>query len=116
MTEEIINGVDVTGCRHLKNDGIKKPICRSGGCIGVYNSCLCEDNTDCDYKQLMRLEQENKDFEILAKSLYKRIEELEKENEALAFRERLYKADYEASEQENKELRCEVEQLRQQLK
>lgn len=54
---------------------------------------------------IKRLEQENKYFEILVKSLYKRIEELEKENEALAFRERLYKADYEASEQENKELK-----------
>ncbi len=63
MTEEIIvDGVNVAGCRHLKNDGIKKPICRSGGCIGVYNSCLCEDNRDCDYKQLKRLEQENKEL------------------------------------------------------
>ena len=56
-------------------------------------------------EQLQRLKQENDNFETLAKSLYKRIEELEKENEALAFRERLYKADYEASEQENKELK-----------
>jgi DNA repair exonuclease SbcCD ATPase subunit len=55
-------------------------------------------------KRLQELKQENKDFEILAKSLYKRIEELEKENEALVFREMLYKADYEASEQENKEI------------
>ena len=61
------------------------------------------DNEVTELKdKLKRLEQENKDFEILVKSLYKRIEELEKENEALAFRERLYKADYEASEQENK--------------
>ena len=63
MTKEIIiDGVDVAGCRHFKDDGIKKPICRSGGCVAVYRSCLCEDNADCDYKQLKRLEQENKEL------------------------------------------------------
>ena len=63
-------------------------------------------DTFIDLNTYKRLEQENKDFEILAKSLYKRIEELEKENEALVFREILYKADYEASEQENKALQA----------
>ena len=54
----IVNGVDVSGCRHLKNDGIKKPICRGGGCTAIYKSCLCVNNTDCDYKQLARKTQE----------------------------------------------------------
>lgn len=54
----MIDGVNVSGCRHLKNDGIKKPICRSGGCIAIYKSCLCAKNTDCDYKQLARKTQE----------------------------------------------------------
>jgi regulator of replication initiation timing len=62
-------------------------------------------------KVIEELEQENKDFEVLAKSLYKRIEELEKENEALAFRERLYKADYEASEQEKKQMKSALEEI-----
>ena len=53
-----LDGVDVSGCRHLKNDGIKKPICRGGGCIGIYKSCLCANNTDCDFKQLARKTQE----------------------------------------------------------
>ena len=65
--------------------------------------------------EIKRLEQENKDFEILAKSLYKRIEELEKENEALAFRERLYKADYKASEQENI-YRSALEEIKEKIK
>ena len=118
----IIDGVNVAGCDFVS---------KIGGCDS-YTDGVCEGH-NCEHKQLKRLEQdskqltqwldearnnadfwcnkctslvqENKDFEILAKSLYKRIEELEKENEALAFRERLYKADYEASEQENRELR-----------
>lgn len=61
--------------------------------------------------EILRLKQENDNFETLAKSLYKRIEELEKENEALAFRERLYKDDYEASEQENEELKVYIKNL-----
>lgn len=94
VKEIYIDGVNVAGCVRLQDDKISCDL--AGECKGWEN---------CYYKQLQRLEQENKDFEILAKSLYKRIEELEKENEALAFRERLCKADYEASEQENKELK-----------
>lgn len=60
--EIIIDGVNVAGCKHLKYDGIKKPICRSGGWVSVYQSCLCSGNTECDYKQLQRLRQENADL------------------------------------------------------
>lgn len=108
MTEEIIvDGVDVAGCGAYKDKH-----CKDKTSIMFCDTNLCSNYPYCYYKQLKRLEQENKNFEILAKSLYKRIEELEKENEALAFRERLYKADYEASEQENKELKKIKEQLK----
>jgi predicted RNase H-like nuclease (RuvC/YqgF family) len=111
MTEEIIvDGVNVAGCKFLEeavryNNNAVCSCTDVRDCEGDLFIECCGEKPNCYYKQLKRLEQENKDFEILAKSLYKRIEELEKENESLAFRERLYKADYEASEQENKELK-----------
>lgn len=95
MTEEIIID-ECFNCKKKKDIGDNWRTCKLK-CSYKYK------RKENDY--ITHLEQENKDFEILAKSLYKRIEELEKENEALAFRERLYKADYEASEQENKELK-----------
>lgn len=77
MTEEIIiDDVKVNECRHFKYDGIKKPICRSGGCVAVYHSCLCEDNKDCDYKQLKLLERENKDLYEEKNCLHKIIDRL----------------------------------------
>ena len=81
MTEEIIiDGINVAGCRHLKNNGIKNPICWSGGCISAYNSCLCKDNIDCDYKQLIRLEHENKVNLSRAKDLNTELQRLTDEN------------------------------------
>lgn len=101
MTEEIRLPTEVLNCDYFNRN-------RGFNC---YKGKNCTEVPDCYYRQLKRLEQENKDFEMLAKSLYKRIEELEKENEALAFRERLYKADYEASEQENIELKEKIIEL-----
>ena len=75
MSDEqiIIDGVDVSGCLAFKYDGIiKKPICRSGGLKSAYNSCLCAENIDCDYKQLKRKEQE---CEALKFFLKQKIEE-----------------------------------------
>ena len=95
MTEKIELTTEVLNCDYFNRN-------RGFNC---YKGKNCTEVPDCYYRQLKRLEQECKDFEILAKSLYKRIEELEKENEALAFRERLYKTGYKASEQENKELK-----------
>ena len=54
--------IDVSKCKHYKYDGIKKPLCRSGGCTGVYKSCLCVENTDCYYKQLQQLKAENEEL------------------------------------------------------
>lgn len=76
--------IDVSECKHLKKDDKKKPICKSGGCLRVYRSCLCEENIDCDYRQLKRLEFENK----------------------------LLRADYEASEDENEKLKEALEEIK----
>lgn len=94
MTEKIELTTEVLNCDYFNRN-------RGFNC---YKGKNCMEAPDCYYRQLKHLEQENKDFEILAKSLYERIEELEKENEALAFRERLYKTGYKASERENKEI------------
>lgn len=68
MTEEIINGVDVSECEYLEKS---IPIDCS------IANCFCYENKNCYYKQLKRLEFENK----------------------------LLKADYEASEAENVKLK-----------
>ena len=57
--------IDVSKCKHYRYDGIKKPLCRSGGCTGVYKSCLCVENTDCDYRQLQQLKAENEELRNL---------------------------------------------------
>lgn len=75
--------IDVSGCEHFIKYDKKKPICRSGGCQRVYKSCLCAENIDCHYRQLKRLEFENK----------------------------LLKADYEASEAENAKLKEKLEKI-----
>lgn len=48
MEEIIIDGVDVTGCEHRFDDNL----------CALLDQYFCED-TDCYYKQLKRLEQEN---------------------------------------------------------
>lgn len=86
----IIDGIDVSECKHLKYDGIKKPICRSGGCTSVYKNCLCIENKDCDYKQLKRLQAENEKLKQVAndsiieqEKLIAKVNELQAENERL---------------------------------
>lgn len=92
MTEEIIiDGVDVSGCKHLKYDDIKKPICKSGGCTGVYKSCLCEDNLDCYYKQLKRTQKEIEKYSAINEQETKDYAELKKENEQLKEENKHYK-------------------------
>lgn len=92
MTEEIlIDGINVAGCEYMLNNKIKgkqhcpakaMPYAKETSCIcrksidTPYN--FCKHNPDCHYKQLKRLE-----FEL-----------------------KITKADYEASEQENKELKA----------
>lgn len=48
MEEIIIDGVDVTGCEHRFDDNL----------CALIDQYFCEDS-DCYYKQLKRLEQEN---------------------------------------------------------
>lgn len=69
MTDKqtIIDGVDVSGCVALKDDGIKKPLCRAGGITSVYKSCLCADNPNCYYKQLALKEQECEELKVEVK-------------------------------------------------
>ena len=82
MTDKqtIIDGVDVSGCVALKDDGIKKPLCRAGGITSVYKSCLCADNPNCYYKQLKRKEQE---CEEIRNKLNSNIERMNEQNEKL---------------------------------
>ena len=94
----MIDGVDVGGCRHLKCDGIKTLICRSGGCMDVYKSCLCVKNTDCDYKQLARKTQELEQYKKSKQASY---ESMQREwNEATL---------------ENRKLNLECEELKKEL-
>lgn len=67
MTEEIIiDGVNVAGCEKLGETidgitcGLGKRIRFANEIITKHN--LCEDNPNCHYKQLKRLEQENKEL------------------------------------------------------
>ena len=64
MTEEIIiDGVDVAGCDGLNKNSLPLKQCdllqfktKDGGIAGRW----CTDHSNCYYKQLKRLEQENK--------------------------------------------------------
>lgn len=72
MTEEIIiDGVDVAGCCKCYNVE-QKILCGASG--------ICANNPNCYYKQLKRLEQENKklkeEIQILNKDSYTRLREM----------------------------------------
>ena len=72
MTEEIINGVDVSGCGFLDNNRTTK-LLLCNECNSNFEAMECKDYHDCYYKQLKRLELENaklkKENEILQTSL-----------------------------------------------
>jgi septation ring formation regulator EzrA len=51
MDKVIIDGVDVSECKHFYSD----EMCDSEQTL----SCVCVKNKECEYKQLKRLEQEN---------------------------------------------------------
>jgi len=73
MTEEIIiDGVNVAGCKYYT------PTCVSTHLWGALTkSNKCEDNPNCYYKQLKRLEQENKELKIYIESNKQQVEEAE---------------------------------------
>lgn len=76
MTEEIIiDGVDVAGCEFYLQD--EKHSCDLSF-INQEELCKCDDVQDCTYKQLKRLEQENKELKA---ELNKIIDEREKKIE-----------------------------------
>lgn len=74
MTEEIIvDGVDVAGCEFCKPSPLykKEYSCHCRGYIqdnGLHAHLSCEHNPYCYYKQLKRLEQENKELRTEIKS------------------------------------------------
>lgn len=83
--EIIINGVNVRGCdcyikEQLIPNNLKggyhhyKQLCESGMNSCEHYTFYCEDNPNCYYKQLKRLEQENKQLEALYET-YKELEE-----------------------------------------
>lgn len=76
MTEEIIiDGISVAGCEHINALGKKIK------CV-ILQDDVCEitpycEGYDCYYKQLKRLEQENKDLKIYIESNKQQVEEVE---------------------------------------
>lgn len=84
MTEKgvIIDGVDVSGCKYFQIEA--NTIYPKAHYCGSTFYRFCEDGDNCIYKQLKRLEFENK----------------------------LLKADYEASEEENKKLKNTLELIK----
>jgi predicted RNase H-like nuclease (RuvC/YqgF family) len=77
MSETIINGIDVSECEHHYTNPVNGTIYH--GCaiyeqvneLGYSQDTLCEQNPDCYFKQLKRLQEENEE-------LKKRCEELDK--------------------------------------
>lgn len=101
--EKIIDGVDVSKCK-LYDYGI----CASEMAINLN----CEDNKDCYYKQVKRLEKENeqlkkenKELTIHPVTAHYDIKRLKEEKEALQSSINLLKKDFEQLEQENEELK-----------
>ena len=82
----IIDGVDVSECGFLDNH-CKTKLLLCEECNSDFAAMECKDYHDCYYKQLKRLEFENK----------------------------LLKADYEASEEENKKLKQALERIKEVL-
>jgi len=93
MTEEIIiDGVDVAGCGYFYETDKECNICGMGT-DGEDTFCRdCKDNSNCYYKQLKRLEQENRELrkaneisieKVTVTAEAKRLQELEQENKEL---------------------------------
>lgn len=100
MSEEIINGIDVSECEHHYTNPVNGVIYH--GCaiyeqineLGYSQDTLCEQNPNCYYKQLKRLEQE---LDIKEKMLDKfmigsgeTLEKLQQENEGLKAKNKNY--------------------------
>ena len=129
MTEEIIiDGVNVAGCEFAVkpiNDNRIKCHCVKGllQINKMYEqpmNGLCKDNPNCYYKQLKRLEQENKE---LKEKIIKLSEEkghlivenntLKEKNEGLKIKHQRYR---ECSMQLNKKYKSALEEIREKIK
>ena len=113
----LINGVNVAGCEFYLQD--EKYSCDLSF-INQEELCKCDDVQDCTYKQLKRLEQENKELSFaIEKCLENAGIECDDEEQALRSLPMLGNAHYkvlvekEALEQENKELKAETLQWKQ---
>ena len=119
MTEEIIiDGVNVAGCTYFQQED-DEYTCGAEECNGAVVGCRACDN--CYYKQLKRLEQENKDLKkqiesdkglitVGGKQQYEylqKIDELEQENKEL----QEYKIEHKYSNAEYRQEREAVIQL-----
>lgn len=104
--EIYIDGVDVAECGYFYDEDKECSICGMGT-DGEDTFCKnCEDNSNCYYKQLKRLEQENARLKNeRTADLVRQIDELKAENEWLKFKLDTVEADYEASEIEIEDLK-----------
>lgn len=115
MTEEIINGIDVSECCFYNNGKCDNP-------NGM--ACNCINNAICYFKELKRLEQENKELrkaneisieKVTVTAEAKRLQELEQENKELKIYIESNKQQVEEAEMlvmDNDRLQQEVENLK----
>ena len=77
----IINDVEVEGCKYLRKNN-QMYLCTA--CNSGKGSPYCEYEKDCYFKQLQRLEKENKELQELKDEDSLRVVQLIKENKELA--------------------------------
>jgi len=118
MTEEIIDGIDVSGC-YWK--------CKDGDCVMYYadlssdnNEIVygfnCEDNPNCYYKQLQRakreLQEQKEKYEILKKTLENHEPILKCIDASVKVENMELKEANEELQAENEKLKTEIEELK----
>lgn len=82
MSEEIINGIDVSECEHHYTNPVNGIIYH--GCaiyeqineLGYSQDTLCEQNPNCYFKQFKRLQEENEELKARFNELYNNAEQL----------------------------------------
>lgn len=92
MSKTIINGIDVSECAYFNSTTYEEPYCN----IDQERLYTCSSDENCYYKQLKRLQEENKSLQMLScvncgekylspdgSELYEKNVQLQKENEEL---------------------------------
>lgn len=82
MSDKIINDIDVSECEHHYTNPVNGIIYH--GCaiyeqineLGYSQDTLCEQNPNCYYKQLKRLQKENEELKARFNELYNNAEQL----------------------------------------